>query len=87
MVLCDREFDSILVFQTLSNHNMNYLISKRIYSTEREMIERMEENGQKVVVESASVHVETGSNSMQFLYAPSTSGEGTTSEFEPLSTL
>ena len=37
----------------------------------------MDENGQEVAVESASVHVEQGSHAMQFLYVPSTKGEGT----------
>ncbi len=77
-VLCDREFDSKRVFQTLSNLGVNYLIPKRINSTEQEVIETMEADGQAVAVESASVHVETGNHSMQFLYVPSTKGDGTT---------
>jgi len=72
MVLCDREFDSKAVYQTLSNLNVNYLIPKRIHSTERENIETMDEDGQEVAVESASVHVDHGSHTMQFLYVPST---------------
>jgi len=77
-VLCDREFDSMRVFQMLSNLDVNYLIPKRITSSEREVIEQMEADDQEVAVESASVHVETGSHPMRFLYVPSTSGEGTT---------
>jgi len=77
-VLCDREFDAQRVYQTLSNLGVNYLIPKRINSTEQEVIETMEADGQAVAVESASVHVEAGSHSMQFLYVPSTKGEGTT---------
>nr|WP_254840809.1 transposase [Natronomonas marina] len=77
-VLCDREFESMRVFQTLSNLDVNYLIPKRITSTERKVIEQMEEDDQEVAVESASVHVEAGSHPMRFLYVPSTSGEGTT---------
>ncbi|WP_435197300.1 transposase [Natronomonas sp. EA1] len=77
-VLCDREFDSMRVFQTLSNLDVNYLIPKRITSSEREAIKRMDEDNQAVAVESAFVHVETGSHPMRFLYVPSTSGEGTT---------
>ncbi len=77
-VLCDREFDSMRVFQALSNLDVNYLIPKRITSSEREVIERMEEDNQEVAVESASVHVEAGSHPMRFLYVPSTSDEGTT---------
>ena len=76
-VLCDREFDSQRVLQTLSNLGVNYLIPKRINGTEREVIETMETDGEAVAVESASVHVEAGSHSMQFLYVPSTKGEGT----------
>ena len=77
-VLCDREFGSMHVFQTLSNLDVNYLIPKRITSTERKVIEQMEEDDQEVAVESASVHVEAGSHPMRFLYVPSTSGEGAT---------
>lgn len=65
------------MFQTLSNFDVNYLIPKRITSSEREVIERMDEDDQKVAVEPASVHVEAGSHPMRFLYVPSTSGEGT----------
>ena len=77
-VLCDREFDAQRVYQTLSNLGVNYLIPKRINSTEQEVIETMEDDGQAVAVESASVHVKAGSHSMQFLYVPSTKGDGTT---------
>jgi hypothetical protein len=77
-VLCDREFDSKRVYQTLSNLGVNYLIPKRVTSTEREVIETIDADRQGVAVESASVHLESGSHSMQFLYVPSTSGEGTT---------
>ena len=77
MVLCDREFDSKAVYQTLSNLDVNYLIPKRIHSVERENIETMDEDGEEVAVESTSVHVDHGSHAMQFLYVPSTKGEGT----------
>ena len=42
------------------------------------MIEQIEEDNQEVAVESASIHVESGSHPMRFLYVPSTSGEGMT---------
>ncbi|WP_049990589.1 transposase [Natrinema salifodinae] len=77
-VLCDREFDSIRVFQTLSNLDMNYLIPKRVSSPEQDVFDQMDEDDQDVAVESASIHVEAGSHPMRFLYVPSTSGEGTT---------
>ena len=76
-VLCDREFDSIHVFQTLSNLDVNYLIPKRVSSSERDVLEQMDEDNQEVAIESASVHVESGSHPMRLLYVPSTSGEGT----------
>ncbi|WP_222913223.1 transposase [Natrinema sp. SYSU A 869] len=76
-VLCDREFDSQQVYQTLSNLGVNYLIPKRINSTEREVIETMDDDEQEVAVESASVHVEAGNHPMRFLYVPSTKGDGT----------
>nr|WP_205254218.1 hypothetical protein [Haloarcula sp. JP-Z28] len=49
-----------------------------ITSSEREVIERMDEDDQEVAVEPASVYVDVGSHSMRFLYVPLTSGEGTT---------
>ena len=76
-VLCDREFDSMRVFQTLSNLGVNYLIPKRVSSSEREVFDQMDKDDQEVAVESASVHVGAGSHPMRFLYVPSTSGEGT----------
>jgi len=66
------------VLQTLSNLGVNYLIPKRINSTERNVIETMDDDDEQVVaVESASVHVEAGSHQMRFLYVPSTKGDGT----------
>jgi hypothetical protein len=66
------------VFQTLSNLGVNYLIPKRIASTEQEVIDTMEADGREVAVENALVDVETGSHSMRFLYVPSTKSDGTT---------
>jgi len=76
-VLCDREFDSMRVYQTLSNLGVNYLIPKRISSTEQEAIETMAHDNHEVAVESAVVDVESGSHPMRFLYVPSTKGDGT----------
>lgn len=76
-VLCDREFDSMDVYQTLSNLGVNYLIPKRVTSSERDAIETMETDGRDVAVERASVDVEAGSHSMRFLYVPSTKTDGT----------
>jgi hypothetical protein len=76
-VLCDREFDSMDAYQTLSNLGVNYLIPKRITSTERDAIETMEADGRGVAVERASVDVEMGSHSMRLLYVPSTKTDGT----------
>ncbi|WP_136718344.1 transposase [Halorientalis salina] len=76
-VLCDREFDSMRVYQTLSNLGVNYLIPKRIASAEQEAIETMADDNHEVAVESAVVDVELGSHPMRFLYVPSTKGDGT----------
>lgn len=75
-VLCDAEFDSKNVYQTLSNLGVNYLIPKRTLGTEREAIDTMEADGQDVAVESVSVHVTHGSHAMRFLYVPSTNEVG-----------
>ncbi|RXK47834.1 transposase [Halorientalis pallida] len=76
-VLCDREFDSMRVYQTLSNLGVNYLIPKRITSTERGAIESMADDNHEVAVESAVVDVELGSHPMRFLYVPSSKSDGT----------
>lgn len=67
-VLCDREFDSMRVFQMLWNLDVNYLIPKWITSSGWGVIEQMEEDDQEVAVEPTSIHVEAGSHSMHFLY-------------------
>ena len=74
-VLCDREFDSMRVYQTLSNLEINYLIPKLVSSFEQDVLNHFEADDQEVVVELASVHVKTGSHPMRFLYVPSTEGE------------
>jgi len=51
--------------------------SGRVSSTEREVFDQMDKDDQDVAVESASIHIETGSHPMRLLYVPSTSGEGT----------
>ena len=77
MVLCDAEFDSKHVFQTLSNLNVDYLIPTRVNAPEKEAIERMNDDGQEVAVEKSSVHLKNGSHSMRFLYVPSKNSDGT----------
>ncbi|MDS0301330.1 transposase [Halogeometricum sp. S1BR25-6] len=76
-VLCDSEFDSKAVYQTLSNLGVNYLIPKRVHATEKQVIETMEAGERDVAVESATVHLDAGSHAMQFLYVPSTKSDGT----------
>jgi len=76
-VLCDREFDSKRVYQTLENLDVNYLIPKRVHQDEKEVIAQMEADEKEVAVETAAVYVEMGSHPMRFLYVPSTKGEGT----------
>ncbi|MDL0138545.1 transposase [Halobacterium salinarum] len=76
-VLCDREFDSKNVFQTLSNLNVNYLVPTRRGPTEEDVLEKMTARGEEVAVERARIEVESGSHGCRFLYVPSSSGEGT----------
>ena len=63
--------------QTLSNLSVSYLIPKRVHATENRVIETMEAKGREVAVEPATVHLNTGSHTMQFLYVPSTKSDGT----------
>lgn len=75
-VLCDREFDSKAVFQTLSNLDVNYLIPTRRGPSEEEVLEEMNARSEAVAVERARLRVETGAHECRFLYVPSSSGEG-----------
>lgn len=74
-VVCDREFDSMDVFQTLSNLNVNYLIPKRTMQTEATVLEQMDADDEDVAVETAQVDVEHGSHEMRFCYVPTRSEE------------
>lgn len=76
-MLCDREFDSKDVFQTLLNLGIEYLISTRISTPEAEALETMEDDGEAIAVEQAEVHIAHDSHAMQYLYVPSTKGKGT----------
>jgi hypothetical protein len=57
---------------------VDYLIPKRISGDEHDAINQMEEDGMDVAVQTAAVHTDGGSHSMQFLYVPSSSDDGTT---------
>jgi IS4 transposase len=66
------------VFQTLSNQDVEYLIPTRINAPEVKALETMGADGESVAVEQSEVHVESGSHAIQFLYVPSTTGDGST---------
>lgn len=75
LVLADRGFESLDVYQTLDNLGVDYLLPKIEHSSELEVAERMEQEGEDVAVERAEVDVETGSHKSRLLYVPGDDGE------------
>ncbi|UPM45201.1 transposase [Halocatena salina] len=70
LVLADRGFDSMKVYQTLDNLGVRYLLPKIERSPELECIDRMDQDGEDVAVEQVNVAVETGSHECRILYVP-----------------
>lgn len=75
LVLADRGFESLKIYQTLDNLDVQYLLLKIERSDELESIERMEQKGEDVAVERMTVAVETGSHESRLLYVPGRDGE------------
>ena len=75
LVLADRGFESLDVYQTLENLGVDYLLPKIERSSELEVAERMEQEGEDVAVERAEVDVATGSHECRLLYVPGDDGE------------
>jgi len=73
---CVIEFDSIQVFQTLSNLDVNYLIPKRVSSSNRMYLNKWRKTTKRWLLSRLLSMWESGSHPMQLLYVPSTSGEG-----------
>ncbi|MFC4552405.1 transposase [Halorussus sp. GCM10023401] len=75
LVLADRGFESLDVYQTLENLGVDYLLPKIEYSNELEVAGRMEQEGEDVAVERAAVDIEIGSHECRLLYVPGGDGE------------
>ena len=77
MVLCDREFDAQLVWQVIDNLGLNFLIPKRQFTLEGQIIEQIDEHVAEVAVEHTSLQTATNGHvtEMSNMYVPSTRGE------------
>ena len=75
LVLADRGFESLNVYQVLDNLGVDYLLPKIEHSSELEIAERMEQEGEDVGVERAEVNVKRGSHESRLLYVPGDDGE------------
>lgn len=75
LVLADRGFESMNVYQTLDNLGVRYLLPKIERSDELECIERMERDCEAVAVERVDVAVKIGSHECRLLYVPGRDGE------------
>lgn len=79
LVLADRGFESLDVYQTLENLGVDYLLPKIEDSSELKVAERMDQEGKNVAVERVEVGVATGSHECRLLYVPGDDGETQTS--------
>ncbi|MFC6766372.1 transposase [Natrinema soli] len=77
LVLADRGFESFQVYQTLANLGVTYLFPKIERNPEATYIEGMEEKGQDLAVEEATVTARNGSHDCRVLFVPSRTGDDT----------
>lgn len=75
LVLADRGFESLQVYQTLDNLGVTYLFPKIERSPESTYIEGMEQEGQDVAVEQATVRARGDHHDCRVLFIPGRTGE------------
>lgn len=75
LVLADRWFESLQVYQTLNNLGVTYLLPKIERSPEKTYIEELEQEGQDVAVEQVTVRARNGSRGCRVLFVPGRSGD------------
>jgi len=75
LVLADRGFESLDVYQVLDDLGVDYLLPKIEHSSELEVAERMEQDGKDVAVERTKVDTARGSHESRLLYVPGNDGE------------
>lgn len=77
-VFCDRGFDAKLVHQVIDNLGLTYVIPRRHFSLEKEVIEKINDHAARAAVEPVTLTTGEKSHEMNFMYVPSTKGEGHT---------
>jgi hypothetical protein len=70
LVLADRGFESLEVYQTLNNLGVTYLLPKVEREPETRYIEQMEREGQDTAVEQATVRARGGPHDCRVLFVP-----------------
>ncbi len=75
LVLADRGFESLQVYQTLDNLGVTYLLPKIERSPENTYIDEMEQEGQDAAVEPATVRARHGSHECRMLFIPGQNGD------------
>lgn len=75
LVLADRGFESLQVYQTLDNLGVTYLLPKIERNPEITYIDWMEEEDKDVAVEQATVRARYGSHDCRVLFVPNENGD------------
>ncbi len=75
LVLADRGFESVEVYQTLDNLGVTYLFPKVEHAPEQRRIDRMEQENEDVAVEQATVRARNGSHECRGLFVSNENGE------------
>lgn len=75
LVLADRGFESLQVYQTLDNLGVTYLFPKVEHAPEQRRIDRMEQENEDVAVEQATVRARNGSHDCRGLFVPNENGD------------
>ncbi|RRJ34016.1 transposase [Halocatena pleomorpha] len=75
LVLADRGFESLQVYQTLNNLGVTYLFPKTEREPEAAYIEQMEQEDEDVAVEQVTVKARNGSHDCRGLFVPNENGD------------
>ncbi len=75
LVLADRGFESLQVYQTLDNLGVTYLFPKVETAPVQRCLEQMEQEGEDICVESVTVRARNGSHECRGLFVPNENGD------------
>lgn len=75
LVLADRGFESVEVYQTLDNLGVTYLFPKVETAPIQRRLEQMEQEGEAICVESVTVRARGGHHNCRVLFVPGRTGD------------